>query len=108
MLPFFTDGPEVSLSEKNTYMYLSYGGEITLMCDFVGVPLPSMVWLKNGVEFTAENSRTLISTADHDEGGASNLTIDNLEIEDGGVYSCRANSSRGVDGANVTVVVVCE
>ena len=78
-----------------------------MSCDFVGFPPPSIVWLKNDVELT-DNLRSFINTDIHGEGGVSNLTIVDLEIEDGGVYSCRANSSRGVGDANITVVVVCE
>lgn len=87
---------------------MPFEGELIVQCDFVGFPPPSVIWLKNSVEFIPDNLRAFINITFHAEGGVSNLTIMNLEIEDGGDYSCRVNSSRGVGNASITVIVVCE
>uniref|UniRef100_A0A3Q2QPI8 receptor protein-tyrosine kinase n=1 Tax=Fundulus heteroclitus TaxID=8078 RepID=A0A3Q2QPI8_FUNHE len=59
---------------------------ITLHCDAVGTPTPTVEWTKNNQ--TVEKGVIL---------NRNNLTIQRVKKEDSGLYTCRACNSRGCD-----------
>ncbi|KAM4574533.1 vascular endothelial growth factor receptor 2 [Fundulus diaphanus] len=61
---------------------------ITLHCDAVGTPTPTVEWTKNNQ--TVEKGSGVILNR-------NNLTIQRVKKEDSGLYMCRACNSRGCD-----------
>uniref|UniRef100_A0A8C4GRY0 receptor protein-tyrosine kinase n=1 Tax=Dicentrarchus labrax TaxID=13489 RepID=A0A8C4GRY0_DICLA len=65
---------------------------ITLHCDAVGMPHPTVVWTKNN-HTVVEGSGVILSQHNHI------LTIQRVKKEDSGLYTCTACNSRGCDAS---------
>ncbi|KAM6963087.1 obscurin [Aplochiton taeniatus] len=76
------------------------GGTIRLECVVEGKPT-SVRWLKDGQQVTGD-SRRRVSAA---EGGLCTLLVWNLNVLDGGVYTCEAVNRCGVTSYNGNVTV---
>ncbi|XP_061680381.1 vascular endothelial growth factor receptor 2 isoform X3 [Syngnathoides biaculeatus] len=63
---------------------------VTLLCDAVGTPDPTVVWTKNN-RTLVEGSGVILSRGGHV------LTIQRVKKEDDGTYGCTACNSRGCD-----------
>ena len=105
---------------------LTHGGVLTaeeftsiiLTCSASGVPLPVMTWLRNGVLLTNTSLRTIDSTVGNNTGGAeiistTTLRINELQLTDAAMYTCRAVSGNvspipGVTSWTININVTCK
>lgn len=102
---YSADGPEVSTNIAETRF--PYEDDLIITCNIEGVPTPSVVWLGNGMQLSVD-SRTFINTTFNGSQGVSTLRIVEVGMEEGGLYTCRANSSEGVADVNIAVMVLCK
>ena len=79
------------------------GGGLILSCDFDGVPMPTVEWLRNGNLLLSSDSDPNISiTTDSD---SSLLELTNLQRDSGGQYVCRATNVVG-DGSTMVMITI--
>ena len=80
------------------------GTDVTLSCNAVGQPEPTISWTKHGSPLnTSGNSRISLS------GDKKQLTIRNVHRTDSGEYRCVANNSLGnVSSTASTLSVQCK
>ena len=79
------------------------GGGLILSCDFDGVPIPTVEWLRNGNLLLSSDSDPHISiTTDSD---SSLLELTNLQRDSGGQYICRATNVVG-DGSTMVMITI--
>ncbi|CAB1323870.1 unnamed protein product, partial [Coregonus sp. 'balchen'] len=83
-VPPSIDGP----AEENIVETIS--NPVTFACDAIGIPPPSLTWLKNGR--TIENSESLEL---HILSGGSKLQIARSQLSDSGTYTCVAANVEG-------------
>ena len=62
------------------------GSNVTLSCQANGLPLPTIKWMKNNLE---------IDDKRHNQQPLGDLTINNVDVEDEGEYTCIANNIYG-------------
>ncbi|GAB6021002.1 Down syndrome cell adhesion molecule-like protein 1 [Chamberlinius hualienensis] len=92
---------ELHLSEVSPYFVEQFesvammpGSSVTVKCAAKGIPQPSVEWklydkvLSNGLRTSIDIKRDTSKVV-------SILKIDNLNVEDGGLYSCTASNSAG-------------
>ena len=78
------------------------GENVTLHCNAIGYPLPTLSWTKDGCDI-GNNSRISFS-ADKKQ-----LAITKASRVDSGAYRCVANNSLGIDTSMAAVLdVQCE
>ncbi|XP_020608165.1 hemicentin-2-like [Orbicella faveolata] len=75
------------------------GGNLTLSCDAVGNPVPTISWTKDGSP--VDTSGRISFSEDKKQ-----LTITNMNRTDSGVYLCMANNNLGNETSNVTTLDV--
>ena len=73
------------------------GGQIILDCAAIGMPLPQIVWLKDGEPLSFTNRLRVF------ENGT--LRIDDVQSTDAGRYTCRAENNLGTVESKVAVTV---
>ena len=97
-----SDAPEVTTLEDGVQL-APLGGGLTLSCDFDGVPMPTIEWLRNGNLLLSSDSDPHISiTTDSD---SSLLELTNLQRDSGGQYVCRATNVVG-DGSTMVMITI--
>ena len=74
----------------------------SLTCEGLGVPLPTVTWLKDGLQIT-NNSRKYISTSGTLK-VVSTLSFYEVQYKDGGLYTCVFNNTEG--SVNSTGIVI--
>lgn len=77
--------------------------DLEIKCDVTGYPYPSVTWKKDGQPLTP-NKRITLSSADEKYNNAI-LSINNLEFEDKGEYTCNATNSVNPAGKTATIVI---
>ena len=92
-------------------------GSASFSCTVYGLPVPSILWLKDG-EILAETDNLTIITSESFTNttgrSISVLSIVNLSLEDAGVYHCMANNTGAmgnsftVNSLQATLVVQCK
>ena len=98
MVCFFIVIPVISADSAVVTAVL--GSMATLVCTSVGEPIPEQFWTRNGL--AVSGSRFQVS------GDGRVLTISEVTLEDGGVYTCHASSVAGDDSAPVSLDVLCK
>ncbi|CAL8267149.1 unnamed protein product [Boreogadus saida] len=68
------------------------GVTASLRCHAEGIPLPTLAWLKNGLDITPKLSKQLTLQAN-----GSEVHVSNVHFEDTGAYTCIAKNAAGVD-----------
>ncbi|XP_076792976.1 follistatin-related protein 4 [Arvicanthis niloticus] len=68
------------------------GVAASLRCHAEGIPLPRIIWLKNGMDVSTQMSKQLSLLAN-----GSELHIGSVRYEDTGAYTCIAKNEVGVD-----------
>lgn len=71
--------------------------EVTLLCQAIGVPQPSITWAKNGIQLPPSYKY------DHRPDGS--LTIRDIDPSDHGNYQCEAVNANGRVTANANVII---
>ncbi|CAH1258461.1 FGFR2 [Branchiostoma lanceolatum] len=84
-------------SSQQKDISVSLGQTAELRCRVTGDPRPSIVWIHNGIVIQDEMPRYDL--------GRFRLTIDNVQWEDEGVYTCIAENSFGTIQGNMTLHV---
>ena len=78
------------------------GHTLTLSCSYDAIPTPSVTWMRDAVVLS-DDSRTSV-TLDPDS-RSSELTLDELEREEGGAYVCMFTNEVGGGVASIAVTV---
>ena len=86
------------------------GGNVTLMCQVRGNPIPDVHWVFNSRIIGSNSSRTYgeqryLVRESTDKTRWVNLTITNVRNQDRGDYTCVAKNGGGVDERNVYLLV---
>ena len=76
------------------------GHGFLLICSFTGVPLPNILWEKDGSVFLLGEGRRVINST-----GKSQLEINSLAFSDAGLYSCSVTNVAGTDMRSVRLKV---
>ena len=100
-LSLFLDGPEANSGEDSFTQERLYHN-MSLRCNFDGVPIPSVTWLHN--DTILEESLPEIYV--RNENNVSTLTIQNIGRDAGGLYTCKVNNSDDSVLVNVTTVFI--
>ena len=83
------------------------GNSVTLSCEAIGYPPPTVVWSRpNGVLSSRVSVSDSVSVPTGNGNVTSvsvNLTVTNILIADGGDYMCFANNIIGNDSAIITL-----
>ena len=83
------------------------GEELQLQCGFVGVPAPSVVWFHNDLLLSDRIDDNIDIVNNYlGDGLISILLIRSVETTNGGIYTCRANNTLGIDQESYSVRVV--
>ncbi|XP_074858282.1 hemicentin-1 isoform X3 [Carettochelys insculpta] len=61
---------------------------VTLICEVSGIPLPSIIWLKNGRPISLNGSVRILS-------GGRTLRLTHTRVEDAGQYTCVVTNAAG-------------
>ncbi|XP_043985023.1 vascular endothelial growth factor receptor 2 isoform X2 [Gambusia affinis] len=93
---FLKDLEAARIRNNFTDQKVNVSATITLHCDAVGTPNPTVVWTKNN--HTVEKGSGVILQQ-------NNLMIQRVKKEDGGLYTCAACNSRGCDTAQAYLSV---
>ena len=78
-------------------------GTLTLMCNFDGVPLPSLEWTHNGLLLSSSNNFITITTNRDQSYGTSMLQWVNASSDSVGTFTCVTTNSLG--SANRSFIV---
>lgn len=76
------------------------GERFTFQCNFVGHPVPEIVWYKDGISIL--NNPDYLTTYVH---GVCTLTIEETFAEDSAQYTCRAFNIAGSAETSATLTV---
>ncbi|XP_029295180.1 LOW QUALITY PROTEIN: hemicentin-1 [Cottoperca gobio] len=83
--------PKISISSSPEELTIAVNSPLELECSAVGVPPPTLSWLKDG--------RPLEGTDIVQQDGHF-VRISKVQVEDAGLYTCLASSLAGEDGKN--------
>ena len=90
---YLSEAPLIHLSPVGKYFI--EGSPVTVTCTASGKPPPDVAWIRNGVlESSGKN--------------VASLKFNNINREDAGQYTCRANSSMKVTSIDTKIVVNCK
>ena len=89
----FVSVPPTITHRSNKTIDVEEGVNVTLHCDAIGDPTPSVVWVKD--DKTLQNSTS-----------TSTLQISRIELRDAGTYVCTAANQAGSTSYSVQVRVV--
>ena len=95
--------PSIRLLVNNTT--IGEGNTITITCEALGYPPPTVVWSRTNRTLSDRVSMSEYSDLTRDSRVSVNLTITNASREDTGEYRCFANNSIGSDSSNVRITV---
>ena len=68
---------------------------ITIRCPVSGVPTPSVIWTKDGIEIAPEGVFTITDD--------NSLVIERADVDDSAKYTCSVQSKFGKDDISSTV-----
>ena len=68
------------------------GNELIIDCVVSGIPLPTVMWMKDGGAFRTNETIDRIFVSMSSE-GVSRISISSSIIEDSGVYTCTASNA---------------
>ena len=71
---------------------------ITIKCPVSGLPKPTVIWEKDGVQITAGEDISI--------SGNNSLVIKGASVEDSAKYTCNIQNVAGTDSASSTVNIV--
>ena len=86
-----TDKAEITTHPQN--VTTTEGGNVTLSCNAIGNPVPTLSWTKDGSPISSNSSVSL--SADN-----KRLTITNVKRNDSGEYRCVTTNSVGNEISN--------
>jgi len=91
--------PNITDPVSNTSTIITEGDTITITCEALGYPLPTIVWSKtNGTLSDRVSVSDNVPIGNGNETSVSvNLTLTNVSREDTGLYQCTASNSVGND-----------
>ena len=92
LVSIFSVSPEGGVSVTPVGVVYDEGDTVTFLCSAEGGPGNTLQWLKDGEPFSG-----IIS------GSENNLTLTNITIDDGAVYTCVASNAAGTGSASVSL-----
>ena len=108
----FVVPPSIRVPLENTTAVITEGDTITLTCEAVGYPPPTIEWSR--ISGTLSDRVSVSDSVSVPTGNGNvtsvsiNLTLKNANREDTGLYKCSASNSVGSDNRNISVTVQCE
>ena len=80
------------------------GEELRFRCSYVGVPVPTVVWLQDDA-MLANGVGGVVITGGAPGDNEITLVISAVEPTNRGMYTCRANNTLGMDEEQYSVIV---
>ena len=80
-------------------------GTLTLMCSFLGVPLPSLEWTHNGIPLSSSNDSITITSIIGLSYGTSTLQWVNASPDAVGMFTCVASNNLGSANRSINVQI---
>ena len=103
-----TDAPEVKTSNPDTRM-ADVKGNLTLDCNYVGFPMPTVTWRLNGTECNfSTNPDVTITTSMTGTNMTTTLTWTNVPVEAQGRHYCILINDAGSVRGSYTVQIASE
>ena len=93
----FGDGSPVTMNIGDNVTAAS-NTTITIRCPVSGVPTPSAIWQKDGVEIGDENKETILDD--------NTLVIKEADLDDGVKYTCTIQNAFGKDDVSSIVRII--
>ena len=93
----FGDGSPVTMNIGDNVTAAS-NTTITIRCPVSGVPTPSAIWQKDGVEIGDENNETILDD--------NTLVIKEADLDDGAKYTCTIQNAFGKDDVSSIVRII--
>ena len=93
----------VSTGMPDDMMTVDTGTTVTIYCPLTGANIPSVMWFKDNVMFTAGGRISISTTTLPGADITSVVTITDFQPKDAGVYRCTGNNVVGVDSGQVTL-----
>ena len=79
------------------------GENVDISCSAFGIPIPSIMWKKDGVTLSSGRGTTISYSSNSTN---SVVSIANVTSSAGGSYTCRATSRIGEDNSTVVLIIV--
>ncbi|XP_044748223.1 vascular endothelial growth factor receptor 1-like isoform X2 [Coccinella septempunctata] len=83
--------PRLRQSNLNDTVEINFGARLELVCEFVGLPKPTITWFKNNELFQASESRMIVD--DDNE----RIIFTNTIPQDEGTYKCEGRNYLGAE-----------
>ena len=93
-----SDRPEITESPED--QTVAIGEVLTLHCRAAGQPRPQISWLKNDLPLPTDARITVDSSG--------SLTVNDVQLDDRGLYRCTAYNSAGSVSQFARIEVVCK
>ena len=93
---------------NDTAIEVNEGTNITLTCEAIGDPMPSLMWIRTTEGFSNRGSMDNRTVLTENDSVSVNLTIRNATREDTGEYVCTANNCVGNDSRSVKIIINCK
>lgn len=89
------------INEKPIKIIVKKDERAKVWCETVGIPPPEIVWYRDNVTIPKEHL-----TADEDDVLKLAFVYDNIQPDDGGIYTCVAKNWAGTSEKDVDLVVL--
>ena len=93
---------------NDTAIEVNEGTNITLTCETIGDPMPSLMWIRTTEGCSNRGSMDNRTVLTENDSVSVNLTIRNATREDTGEYVCTANNCVGNDSRIINIVIPCK
>ena len=104
--------PVITTQLENTTTVITEGDNTTIECEAIGYPPPTIMWSRtNGTlsDRVSVSDSTSVRIGNGNVTSVSvNLTLQNANTEDTGLYQCSATNNVGTDVKNSNVTVQCK
>ena len=104
--------PVITTQLENTTTVITEGDNTTIECEAIGYPPPTIMWSRtNGIlsgRVSVSDSTSVRIGNGNVTSVSVNLTLQNANTEDTGLYQCSATNNVGTDVKNSNITVQCK